>query len=113
RWLTGNGSDAEDVVQDACLRAHAGLATFTGGNGRAWLLAIVRNAAYTWIAKNRRGRVLAVGGLDDLDALSTPTEGGPEAALIAKAERSDLEAAIAALPDGLRETLVLHDINGL
>ncbi|TIV45427.1 MAG: RNA polymerase subunit sigma, partial [Mesorhizobium sp.] len=53
RWLTGNTADAEDVVQEACLKAHAGIAGFAGGNARAWLLTIVRNASYTWMAKNR------------------------------------------------------------
>lgn len=113
RWLTGNANDAEDVVQEACLRAHAGLASFMGGNGRAWLLAIVRNTSYTWMSRNRPDHLLAVGGLGELDELVVPAAGGPEAALIAKAEKSELEAAIAALPDVLRETLVLHDINGL
>src|SRR5262249_30167657 len=53
RWLTGNASDAEDVVQEACLKAHVGIAGFAGGNPRAWLLTIVRNASYTWLARNR------------------------------------------------------------
>src|ERR1700674_5328738 len=53
RWVTGNRADAEDVVQEACLRAFRGIAGFAGGNGRAWVLAIVRNTAYDWLRKNR------------------------------------------------------------
>jgi Sigma-70 region 2 len=53
RWLTGNRTDAEDVVQEACLRAFHGIGSFSNGNSRAWLLTIVRNAAYSWLLKNR------------------------------------------------------------
>ncbi|WFP77905.1 sigma-70 family RNA polymerase sigma factor [Mesorhizobium sp. WSM4906] len=114
RWLTGNAADAEDVVQEACLKAHAGIAGFAGGNPRAWLLAIVRNASYTWMARNRPRAVVAVGDLADLDDVSPPdSSDGPEAALIAKANSAAIEAAIARLPDAFRETLVLRDINGL
>jgi RNA polymerase sigma-70 factor, ECF subfamily len=113
RWLTGNTADAEDVVQEACLRAHTRLATFAGGNARAWMLTIVRNTTYTWLEKNRPSRVLVAGGLDELDEIPDQGNAGPEAVLIAKAQALELEAAIAALPHPLRETLVLHDINGL
>lgn len=53
RWLSGNSTDAEDIVQEACLRALRGLDRYAGGNARAWLLAITRNAAFTWLARNR------------------------------------------------------------
>ncbi len=53
RWLTNNGTDAEDVVQEACLRAFRGIGTFAGVNSRAWVLTIVRNCAYSWLGKNR------------------------------------------------------------
>src|SRR5216684_2662880 len=53
RWLTGDRTDAEDVVQEACLRAFRGIGGFAGVNARAWLLTIVRHAAYTWLGKNR------------------------------------------------------------
>jgi RNA polymerase sigma factor (sigma-70 family) len=119
RWLTGNAADAEDVVQDACVKAHAGIAGYAGGNARAWLLTIVRNASYTWLARNRPRGVMAVGDLNDLDDMSAahgvnlPESESPEASLIAKADMAALEAAIAALPEPFRETFVLRDINGL
>jgi RNA polymerase sigma-70 factor (ECF subfamily) len=119
RWLTGNAADAEDVVQEACVKAHAGIAGYAGGNARAWLLTIVRNTAYTWMSRNRPRAMLAVGDLGDLDEMAAahgtrlPDEDGPEASLIAKADTAALEASIAALPQPFRETLVLRDINGL
>src|SRR5207253_8447668 len=66
RWLTGDRTDAEDVVQEACLRAFRGINGFAGGNARAWLLTITRHAAYTWLGKNRSSALLVV---DDLEAV--------------------------------------------
>jgi RNA polymerase sigma factor (sigma-70 family) len=119
RWLTGNPSDAEDVVQDACIKAYAGLANYAGGNARAWLLTIVRNTSYTWMSRNRGRRIMPVGDLGDLDDFSAAqgvdlaSDDNQEASLIVKADTAALETAIAALPDPFRETLVLRDINGL
>src|SRR5262249_55067094 len=53
RWLTRNDHDAEDVVQEACLRAHQFFGGFQGADGRAWLLTVVRNTCYTWLERNR------------------------------------------------------------
>jgi RNA polymerase sigma factor (sigma-70 family) len=117
RWLTGNSSDAEDVVQDASLRAFRAIRSFAGGSARAWLLSIVRNAAYSWLRTNRPASVVTV---DDLEAVelaqanpSDPDAPTPEATLIAKTDAEQLRAAIAALPAPFRETLVLRDIEGL
>ena len=121
RWLTGSRADAEDVVQEACLRAFRGIGGFAGLNARAWLLTIVRHAAYTWLGKNRSAALVMV---DDLEAVeqreaARGSRNGetspetPEEALIAKAEAAQLEAAIAGLPVPFRETLVLRDIQGL
>lgn len=118
RWLTGNVDDAEDVVQEACLKAHAGIGSYQGGNARAWLLAIVRNASYTWLSRNRTHKLVAVGDISDLEDIAPPSsptagEGNPEAALIARADSAVLERAIEALPHAFREIVVLRDINGL
>jgi RNA polymerase sigma factor (sigma-70 family) len=120
RWLTGDRADAEDVVQEACLRAFRGIGSFAGVNARAWLLTIVRHAAYTWLGKNRSASLLMV---DDLEAVeqkqaragAVPEDApqSPEAALIAKADALRLETAIAELPLPFRETLVLRDVQGL
>ena len=111
RWLTGERADAEDVVQEACVDAFRGISGFAGGNARAWVLTIVRHAAYRWLRKNRPSALVSVA---DLDALADTQPGQtPEAALIAKADAARLEQAIAALPVPFRETLVLRDVNGL
>ena len=120
-WLTGDRADAEDVVQEACLRAFRAIATFSGGNTRAWVLAIVRNTAYSWLQKNRRSELIPV---DDLDADErVQAERGanvedlisvnPEIDLVAKAEEAHLRAQIEKLPPEFREVLVLRDIQGL
>jgi RNA polymerase sigma factor (sigma-70 family) len=116
-WLTGNRTDAEDVVQDASLRAFRAIREFAGGSPRSWLLSIVRNTAYSWLRKNRPATVFTV---EDLEAVELenvkpgePNDKTPEAALIAKADAEQLRAAIAALPAPFRETLVLRDIEGL
>ena len=120
RWLTGDRADAEDVVQEACLRAFRGIGGFAGVNARAWVLTIVRHAAYTWLGKNRSASLVMV---DDLEAVEQKQSGAgaafeqapqtPEAELIAKADARRLEAAIAELPVPFRETLVLRDVQGL
>jgi len=121
RWLTGDRADAEDVVQEACLHAFRGIGSFAGVNARAWLLTIVRRAAYAWLKENRSAALVMV---DDLVAIeekqskqcAASGEIGsqtPEAALIAKADAARLESAIAALPLPFRETLVLRDIQEL
>ena len=53
RWLVGNSNDAEDIVQDACMRAFSAIGGYRGGSARAWLLTIVRNTALSWLAKQR------------------------------------------------------------
>ena len=57
RWLTGDRMDAEDVVQEASLRAFRAIGSFAGGNARAWVLTIVRHTAYTWLSKNCRPHI--------------------------------------------------------
>src|SRR5262249_8143194 len=57
-WLVGNRTDAEDIVQEACLRAFQGFGAFANGSPRAWLLTIVRNTAYSWLGKNRSSDLL-------------------------------------------------------
>jgi RNA polymerase sigma factor (sigma-70 family) len=113
-WLTGSRADSEDVVQDACLRAFRAIGSFSNGNARAWVLTIVRHCAYNWMRKNRHARLVPVEDLESVErAQSSEFEvETPEAALIAKNEAMLLEAAIAALPTALRETLVLRDVQG-
>src|SRR5207302_5501730 len=120
-WLTGDAADADDVVQEASMRAFRAIGGYGGRNARAWTLTIVRNTALSWLAKNRRRTLVAV---DDLEAVeraqALPGRNGaqansttPETELIAKADAARLETAMAALPPLFRETLVLRDIQGL
>jgi len=118
RWLTGNRADAEDVVQDACLRAFRAIGGFAGVNARAWVLTIVRHTAYTWLGKNRPACLIPV---EDVSALeeeqarhgTMPDAPTPETALLAKADAARLEAALLALAPAFRETFVLREIQGL
>ena len=121
RWLTGNRTDAEDIVQESCLRAFRAINAFNGGSARAWVLTIVRRTAYSWLSKNRLPGLIAMADLNvgdralaelggDGNASSRAT---PEADLIAKSNAAQLEAAIAALPVQFRETFVLRDVQGL
>ena len=116
-WLTRNRTDAEDVVQDASLRAFRAIRGFAGGSARAWVLSIVRNTAYSWLHKNRAATLVTVEDLEAVEAAHAkpgdPNAETPEAALIAKIDAEQLRAAIAALPTPFRETLVLRDIEGL
>lgn len=116
-WLTGNRSDAEDVVHEASLRAFRAIRGYAGGSARAWVLSIVRNTAYSWLRKNRPTTVITV---EDLEAVEVslarsgiPDADTPESALIAQTDAKRLRAAIAALPTPFRETLVLRDVEGL
>ena len=116
QWLTGNCADAEDVVQEACLRAFKAISGFAGGNARAWILTIVRHTAYSWLGNDRQ-KPLAV---DDLEAVELaqadpgdPNAETPKTTVIALSDAEQLRAAIAALPTPYRDTLVLRDIEGL
>src|SRR3954462_6253443 len=121
RWLTGNRADAEDVVQEACLRAFRAIGGFAGVNARAWVLTIVRNTAYSWLAKNRTPDFVAFQTVLDEEQHLAAQYGGegsgmstssPEAALIAKVAMGYLETAVAALPVEFREVLILRDVQG-
>ena len=119
RVLTGNRADAEDVVQDACLRAFRGIAGFGEGNARAWVLTIVRHTAYSWLGKNRPAALVVTADLEAAERAEFAARPGdaeretPETALIAKTDAARLEAAIKELPPPFRETLVLRDLQGL
>jgi RNA polymerase sigma factor (sigma-70 family) len=115
RWLAGSASDAEDIVQEACLRAYRGITGFRGDNPRAWVMTIVRNTAFTWLKKHRDPSLVSMERFEEhgegqsLDVMDPAT---PEAALIERADAALLEAAIAALPPLFRETLVLRELQG-
>lgn len=116
RWLTRNPTDAEDVVQEAVLRAATYFASFRGANARAWLLQIVRNTAYASRALVRGAVTVALPG-DERDTAVAPelidTGDDPETALLKREDRTRVSRLLAALPVELRETLVLREIEEL
>jgi RNA polymerase sigma-70 factor (ECF subfamily) len=119
RWLAKDASLADDIVQDAFLRALGYFATFKGDNARAWLLRIVRNAAYGALAarSQRASASLEEAGLVS-DGEHTAHEiadaaDDPEQALSRAEGYARLDQALAALPAELRECLVLHELEDL
>jgi RNA polymerase sigma factor (sigma-70 family) len=111
RWLTGNNHDAEDVVQEAYLRALQFFRSFQGTDGRAWLLTVVRNTCYTWLEKNRgRKEVLA---FDEEKHGGTMPTASPESLLMRKEDRQSVRQALEALPTEYREVIVLRELEGL
>jgi RNA polymerase sigma-70 factor, ECF subfamily len=110
RWLTGNRDEAEEVVQEAMVRALTYFPSYRGGNARAWILQIVRNSAYAAL-KGRHAAPLAA--CDDAPIEIADTADTPEAALLRARDRSRLDSLIAQLPIELRETLVLRELEEL
>ena len=113
RWLTRSDQDAQDVSQEACLRAFRFFDGYQGGNARAWLLTIVRNTCYTWLHQNRPPEPTEefdeeVHGPD----LSGVTD-HPEVQVFASADRETLRRALEELPGIFREALVLREIEGM
>jgi RNA polymerase sigma-70 factor (ECF subfamily) len=111
RWLVRNGTDAEDLVQEAYLRAWKGFSGFRGGDARGWLLTIVRNTCYTWLRAHRRHELVVEfdehvhsgdGELPDAERLVAESAG-----------RETLEKALQELPAEFREVIVLRELEEL
>ena len=111
RWLVHDEADAEDVVQEAFLRAFRAYASMREAEPRAWLMAIVRNAAYDFVRRRRRGAAAIV--LQEDDPRLVSLEPSPEAASIQRSDERRLARLIAALPPQFREVLVLREQTGL
>jgi RNA polymerase sigma-70 factor (ECF subfamily) len=111
RWLTGNTDDAQDVVQDAYLRAFRYLDAFRGDNFRVWLLTIVRNSFLDWLKDNRTGRQLFQPASADADW--TDPAPSAEAMLLDRVDTETLNTLMAKLPAEYREVLILREIEGL
>jgi RNA polymerase sigma-70 factor (ECF subfamily) len=120
QWLTGNAYDAEDVVQDAALRAFRGIKSFGAVNARAWSLTIVRNTAYSWLLKNKSRAVVFTDDLSPAEQQELEHEGlhgarveTPEEIALFKADADDVQQALAQLPAHFREVIVLREMNQL
>jgi RNA polymerase sigma-70 factor (ECF subfamily) len=110
RWLTQDEHAAEDVVQEAYFRAARYFGSFRGGDGRAWLLAVVRRASFDWLAKQQSHAALAFDeNLHDRDDESA----NPAFQAIRQCEQEAVRTAVAELPPQLREAIVLRELEGL
>src|SRR5450432_3614087 len=110
RWLTRNDQDAEDVTQDACVRAFRFLDGFQGSDGRAWLLRVVRNTCYTWLQHNRMHDATVT--IDD--ALDLPSSAyNPETLVLQRMDYDRLAKALEDLPVEFREVMVLRELEGM
>ena len=119
RWLARNDHDAEDIVQEAFMRAVRYFDAMKGAEARPWLLAIVRNTGYSWLEKNRPSDLVS---LDDVAPLSTESEGpgnpsgaegNPEVILLQSANRKLVNQALEELPVSYREVIVMREIEDL
>jgi RNA polymerase sigma-70 factor, ECF subfamily len=108
RWLLRGRTDAEDVAQEALLRACRFFGGFHGGDVRAWLLQIVRNTCYTWLEKNRPLEL----SMEFDEELHLQTCATPETLAIAGDDRKRLTLALERLPPRFREVLVLRELEG-
>ncbi len=108
RWLTGSERDAEDVTQEASLRAFKAFPGFRGGNVRAWFLTIVRHTAWTWLRRERghREEMEFDEELHSGEDFST----SPETVLMRKADVAAVRQAIESLPPEYREVIILREL---
>jgi RNA polymerase sigma-70 factor (ECF subfamily) len=110
RWLAGNDHDAQDVAQEASLRAFKFFGGFHGENARAWLLSIVRNTFYTWLRKNRPKEKLVE--IDDETLAIEDESAGAESASPPFADADAVRRVIAELPVEFREIVILREMEG-
>ena len=111
RWLTRDERDAEDVVQEAYLRALKHFGTFKGGDARPWLLKIVRNTFYTWIRRNRPSDAMTP--LDEEDDIQDSEACSPEMLLVREANQRLVRSALRQLPTEFLEVIVLREFEEL
>ena len=111
RWLTRNDTDAEDVVQEAYLRAFRFFDGFRGGNARAWLLKIVRNTCFTWLRQNRAQEPATE--FDEEFHSEESDSASPEKLMLQNADNQLVRQALEELPVEFRETLILRELDGL
>jgi RNA polymerase sigma-70 factor, ECF subfamily len=111
RWLTRNDHDAEDVVQEAYLRAWKFFSGFHGGDSRPWLLTIVRRTCYTWLQQNRAHELVTA--FDEEHHSLESADSNPETLLLQRLNAEVLRQALDALPVEFREVVVLREMEGL
>ncbi len=109
RWIAGNDHDAEDIAQEACMRAFRFISGCRNPDARAWLLTIVRNTAFSWLRKNRPRSVVSI----DDDECAEIEDQNDTAGAFHPADTETLRAALESLPLEFREALVLRELEGL
>jgi RNA polymerase sigma factor (sigma-70 family) len=111
RWLTRSHEDAEDVVQEAFLRAFSAFDNLRGEDAKPWLLTIVRNSSMTWLKRNRN----AASQISVEDAPQDPSEPSPdpEETMMISCDREKVRRALEQLPSDFREAVVLREMEGL
>ena len=119
RWLAGNAADAEDVVQEAYLRAFRYFDAYQGGDFRVWLLTIVRNCFFTWARENRSNRLVFQPDVPLGDTAETETTAwgapprDPESLLLERLDSQALSRLVQRLPAEYREVLLLREVEDL
>jgi RNA polymerase sigma factor (sigma-70 family) len=115
RWLARTADDADDLVQDAILRAYRGFDGLRGSNVKAWLLTIVRNCHATSLKQRQRSSLTPLPDEDDAqDGFALIAEGpGPEVATLQADERRSLDRVMQSLPHEYREILILREIEDM
>ena len=111
RWLMRNEDEAADAVQDACLRALRFIDGFRGGDGRVWLLAIVRNACYSRLKRGAR-RAMETEFDDEIHSPETEAA-NPEDLLERSRDSETLGRALEELPEEFREVVVMRELEGM
>ena len=111
RWLIRNDHDAQDLVQESCLRALRSFEGFRGGDARAWLLTIVRNTCYTWLQQTRLQELTTV--FDEEIHTAQEHSRSPEALLLESADAHLVKEALEELPPEFREAIVLRELEGM
>lgn len=111
-WLTRDPDDAEDVVQDACVRGLRYIDSLRRGAGKAWFLTIVRNAFYDWVGRNRPVEIVHE-STDVLEAVADPNAVDPQQSAVRRSDARALADALAALPLQFREVIILRELEEL
>jgi len=110
RWLTRNEHDAEDMVQEAYLRAFKFFNTFHGLDGRSWLLSIVRNVCYTWLQQNRAQELTTM--FDEETHSVNGDTSNPATLMLQSDDQQIVRQAVEELPVEFREVVVLRELEG-
>jgi RNA polymerase sigma factor (sigma-70 family) len=111
RWIVQHDQDAQDVVQETYLRAFKGYHGFRGGNGRAWLLTIVRNTAYNWLNRHAADEKLVPYEEEKHAEIVSFNESTKE--IVSEKLKEHLQSALGRLPTEFREIIILYEVEGL